>query len=219
MKTTLLTFTDPNYEPRRLTTLSFNKKMVDKVWNANPSDFDDNFKKQNEFILNQRRGYGYWLWKPYLILKYIENLCSEDEMLIYCDAGDWFSDKMLDLAKLETKDCLFIRGPFLNYKYTKKDCFVLMNCDEEKYWNSGQTYGALCFWRKTKTTIDFLKEWFDYCKNPNILTDAPNIHGENIPGFIDHRHDQSVLTNLTIQREMLRKDQTTDNPWNVIYND
>lgn len=216
MKTTLLTFTDPSYEPRRSTTLSFNEKMVDKTWNANPSDFDDNFKKENEFILSQRRGYGYWLWKPYLILKYMENLCQEDEMLIYCDAGDWFSEKMLNLAKLETKDCLFIRGPFLNHQYTKKDCFVLMGCDEEKYWNAGQTYAALCFFRKTKTTIDFLKEWVDYCKNPNILTDEPNIHGENMPGFIDHRHDQSVLTNLTIMRDMLRKNQASDNPWNVV---
>lgn len=216
MKTTLLTFADPNYEHRRSTTLSFNQKMVDKVWNANPTDLDNNFKKENQKILSQPRGYGYWLWKPYLILKYMENICEENEMLIYCDAGDWFSEKLLETAKSETRDCFFVWGAFLNYKYTKRDCFILMNCDEEKYWNSGMTYASICFWRKTNATINFLKEWFEYCRNPNILTDCPNVHGENIQGFIDHRHDQSVLSLLTLKHNMPRREQTSDNPWNVV---
>jgi hypothetical protein len=216
MKTTLLTFADPNYEHRRGTTLSFNGKMVDKIWSATPADLDYKFKEENNFILSQPRGYGYWLWKPYLILKYMENICEENEMLIYCDAGDWFSESLLNKVKAEIKDCFFIWGGFLNYKYTKKDCFVLTGCDEEKYWNSGMTYAAVCFWKKTETTMKFLNEWFNYCKNPNVITDCPNIHGNNIQGFIDHRHDQSVLSVLSIKHNMLRKEQISDNPWDII---
>jgi hypothetical protein len=92
-----------------------------------------------------------------------------------------------------------------------------MDCDNEKYHNSQMTYASICFWKKTDTTMSFLEEWLRYCKNPNVLTDIENIHGDNLPNFVDHRHDQSVLTNLTIKYDMPRREQKgyCDNPWNV----
>jgi hypothetical protein len=38
--------------------------------------------------------------------------------------------------------------------------------------------------------------------NPNIITDIENITGPNLHGFKDHRHDQSVLTNLAIKHNL-----------------
>jgi hypothetical protein len=38
-----------------------------KIYTMN--DIDDYFKAKNADILNQPRGSGYWIWKPYIILK------------------------------------------------------------------------------------------------------------------------------------------------------
>jgi hypothetical protein len=40
-------------------------------------------------------------------------------------------------------------------------------------------------------------------KNKKILDDTPNTLGfPNLPNFRDHRHDQSILTNLSIQKNI-----------------
>lgn len=39
-----------------------------------------------------------------------------------------------------------------------------------------------------------MSELLEWSQNENILTDTPNITGENYPTFKDHRHDQSVLS-------------------------
>ena len=38
----------------------------DEVFSYNYSDIDDEFKEKNKHILEQPRGAGFWLWKPYI---------------------------------------------------------------------------------------------------------------------------------------------------------
>jgi len=45
--------------------------MVDEYYNYGPNDIDNEFKKKNIEILSQKRGNGYWLWKPYFILVFL----------------------------------------------------------------------------------------------------------------------------------------------------
>jgi uncharacterized protein YndB with AHSA1/START domain len=50
---------------------------------------------------------------------------------------------------------------------------------------------------KTERSVAFIREWLYYCGQGQLLTDHPNIYGlPNLPGFIAHRHDQSILTIL-----------------------
>ena len=50
---------------------------------------DEAFQKKNYHILKQGRGAGYWLWKPYIIYKWLTDDSMEDDnsYLIYSDAG------------------------------------------------------------------------------------------------------------------------------------
>jgi len=83
---------------------------------------------------------------------------------------------------------------------TKRDCFYYMGCDEEKYWNSIQLEDGFLAFRKTQKNIDFLNEWLEYCRDERVVTDIPNQCGlENFDGFVDHRHDQSIVTNLQLK--------------------
>jgi len=43
------------------------------------------WNKHKDFILNNKRGYGYWIWKPYLIKKTIDKLNNGD-IILYMDA-------------------------------------------------------------------------------------------------------------------------------------
>jgi len=49
----------------------------------NDTDF---WNKHSDFILSNRRGFGYWIWKSYLIMKTMEKM-EENDVLLYLDAG------------------------------------------------------------------------------------------------------------------------------------
>ena len=78
-----------------------------------------------------------------------------------------------------------------------------MDCDKTNYWNADQVEAGIIAFKKTDENILFLQEWLEYAKNKYILTDHPNTSGKaNFDSFIDHRHDQSILTNLCIKYDV-----------------
>jgi hypothetical protein len=87
-----------------------------------------------------------------------------------------------------------------NREWTKRECFVLMRCDESRYWDHPQVQATYSVWQKSPHAEALLDEWLRWCTTPGVLSDdivLPQVR--NFPDFIDHRHDQSVLTNLVIQ--------------------
>jgi hypothetical protein len=167
------------------------------------NDIDSEFFDDNKQILEMKRGSGYWLWKPYFILKNLKEV-SEGDVVLYVDCGDEILKGFDKFLLNNIKDGFFVSmiHTYKNKIFTKKDCFSLMGCDEEKYWNSGQVEAGVVAFEKTEKTIRFVEKWLNYCKNINIISDIKNISGENFDGFVDHRHDQSVLTNLVIKEEI-----------------
>ena len=43
---------------------------VDRVYSFSPWNIDKEFYQQNKYMLQQYRGAGFWLWKPYLFKKF-----------------------------------------------------------------------------------------------------------------------------------------------------
>jgi hypothetical protein len=59
----------------------------DDLINTNEDNLNINFKIKHFKILNENtRGYGYWIWKPRIILDILTSL-NENDILLYCDAG------------------------------------------------------------------------------------------------------------------------------------
>lgn len=164
------------------------------------------FFKENKEILIQQKGIGYWLWKPYIILETLKGL-DDGDITIYSDCGIEIIDDLkplIDLCDNETDILLFTNSNYTNKIWTKRDCFVLMNCDEERYWNGIHCDAAFCLFKKSAKSIKFLEEWLFYGSNINIITDLPNICGaENFPKFIEHRRDQSILSLLAIKYNLV----------------
>jgi hypothetical protein len=167
----------------------------------------DNFWNQHStFILNNKRGYGYWLWKPYLILKTLE-MMNENDILLYCDSGcELDINQKENIKKMFeiTNDDLIV-GSFTEHNeisYCKKELFEYLNMDETFYDTIQHQATALCI-KKTQKTLDLITEWYTTCCQYNFIDDTKSkISNEH---FIDNRHDQSVFSLLTKKYNLFSK--------------
>jgi hypothetical protein len=172
-------------------------------------DFEEirgsSFYQENRAILECPTGMGFWLWKPYIILEALQRL-PDDTIVIYCDSGiEIISplDPLLDICRGEHPIVLFGNGDHRNSRWTKRDCFILMGCDTEYYWNAPHCDAAFGIFRKCPATLEFVRDWLEYCRDPRILTDEANTCGKrDLPDFTEHRRDQSVLS-LMVQKHRL----------------
>lgn len=174
--------------------------LFDKVISYNPKDVSNEFKNLNREILVHKRGNGYWLWKPYFIKKALEDLDWGD-FLFYCDSGSYFINPVTDLISLSLEkqlDIIPFELPYPESNWTKRDAFILMDCDREEYTLTKQRLASFVLIRKSPTSIAFTNDWLNFAQDKRILTDIENECGqENYPDFIDHRHDQSIFSLLT----------------------
>ncbi|MCP5530896.1 MAG: hypothetical protein H7A44_10695 [Opitutaceae bacterium] len=163
--------------------------------------------RSNRHVLRQKHGAGYWLWKPYLILEALRQIPAGD-FLLYADAGTLLVSSPLALvSSCQSQDgiLLFQVHGYLNDAYVKRDCFILMGCDTAPYWQAEQVNGAFLFLQHNDRTIAFVAEWAAWADSLGLITDEPNrLERPNLPGFIHHRHDQSILSLLAEKHGMKR---------------
>lgn len=198
-----ITYADKKYARAARLNIRTAKKFgkVNEAFLYSPKDLDVAFKNRHKDILMQKKGGGYWLWKPYFIKKTLEGM-REEEVLIYTDAAIMYTDKVCKLLyameESNTDRMFFLLGKeYIDAKYTKRDAFILMNSDEGRFYNSPQVNAAVIVFKRNKRNIDFCTKWLEYAFDSRILTDIPNVCGrENYPEFLMHRHDQSILSLL-----------------------
>jgi hypothetical protein len=156
-------------------------------------DIDPTFLEKNKKILNCKRGGGYWLWKPYIINTVLSKI-NTDDILFYLDSSYYFIRKFTDLYK-DKELVVFSNKPnegTNKFKYLCKMDVILkynmQDIDINECWA-----GAICL-KKTEFTSTFIKTWLDMCCIYEDITDEPS--KTHNPFFVDHRHDQSLLTIL-----------------------
>jgi hypothetical protein len=174
--------------------------LFDEIISYHPKDIDNDFRKKNRDILTQKRGGGFWLWKPYFIKKTLETLKNGD-FLFYCDSGSYFINSISEIILLsidKKQDVIPFELIHFEKEWTKRDAFVLMDCDTEKYFETKQRLASFVLIRKSETSMNFVNQWLDYAQDERILTDRENQCGfENYLEFKQHRHDQSIFSLLT----------------------
>lgn len=198
----------------------------DKVYSFSSEDIDEDFYFQHQKILDERRGSGLWLWKPYFINK-ILNMCEDGDIVFYCDSGAVFIrniEELINSMKIE-EDIWVSDNPLLECCFTKKRCFELMGCVGEKYEYSNQVQATYLMLRCSKQSKQFVREWLNYCCNIEILWSEFNIKlNQNEPlQFVSHREDQSVLSllskkyGLTIHRDPSQRGVVQTSFYNPLY--
>lgn len=198
-------------------------KVFDKIVSIEDNELksDDVFwNKHANFIENNKRGYGYWIWKPYIIMKTLEKM-NEDDILVYLDSGceivndEKSYNKMMNLIdKCDTYSLLYtLTGNKKEKWFDKMDLLNYMNANTDEIKNSIQHQATLIIIKKTKEMTEFTKEWYEIACNYHFIDDSPSRH-INDSEFIEHRHDQSIFSLLT-KSEKYKNITYTDN--NIIY--
>ena len=176
----------------------------DEVYSFGPKDIDRDFVQNNIKILQQQRGAGYWLWKPYFVCKTLEKM-QDGDLLVYSDSGSYYQSSpqpLIDLILKEEKGVLsFELKGLLEKEYTKRDAFVLMGLDDAKYSESSQREATFVWMIKNDFTMALAKEYLEYAQDERIITDLPS-ENPNHPEFKDHRHDQSIWSLLCKKYEI-----------------
>ena len=178
----------------------------------NPGGFDfstvhgiDSLSKEFRYahsrILRQTRGCGFWLWKPYIILKTLIENMSDNDLLMYQDAGAHLigdAGPLLKLAQKLDPGIVIFHTRFLENVFTKRDAYILMDMDDARVYESYQRLASFVILRKSCQSLQFVMEWLAYLSDPRIVTDIDNQMGKpNLRTFKENRHDQTVLSLLS----------------------
>lgn len=161
------------------------------------------FNCNHKFIINNKRGYGYWIWKPFIIFEHLKKI-PRGHILLYADAGFEISNrgydhfqKYLNLAneygilgfEIEHLNQKWVKGDLLNYFGLERDTHYLTYKQRE---------AGFVFLRSTCENISFASQWSEIvtARNYKLVDDSPS-NFDNPEGFIESRHDQSIFTLLT----------------------
>ena len=183
---------------------------------AKESNFFDNIFIYNEYNLPKdekfeallshklvpSRGFGYWCWKPFIILKTLENI-KDDDILVYADIGCHINKEgekrfyeYLDIV-IEHKALCF-KMQFLESCWTKSDLFNYFGkLNDKNITNSSQRMATICIFEKNDINLEFVNKWLQvYYDDFSLVDDTPS-KLPNFDWFIENRHDQSVFSILS----------------------
>lgn len=204
---------------------AFEFNIFDKILIYNDinlrEDNPDFWIKHKNFIMNNRRGYGYWLWKSYLVLKTLETM-DENDILIYCDAGCTLNKyginrlkEYFEIVKNSEYGILSFELIHLEKTWTKMDLFEYLELNNNNILNSNQLMATSFILRKCNNTINLVNEWYKVMtSNYNLIDDSPSLLNNDI-SFIEHRHDQSVFSLL---RKKYGTEIISDETWYPDFN-
>lgn len=178
--------------------------FTDDDLRTDPSYWD----KHASFTKKNRRGYGYFLWKPYLILKTLEKMKNGD-ILLYADGGCEVDvddqDRTVQLQHLfEVVKEDKIIGSQCNRERNMNKMDILVYFDvvnNETILNSHQRQATAVLLYKCDETMDLVKKWYEIGSIYNYIDDSPSVH-KNFDCFDEHRHDQSIFSLLTKTRDL-----------------
>lgn len=199
-KVVMLCYADKNFVQEQLRLINHTNRSAqfDNIYIMDRRSLEaTEFYKTHRYILDLERGGGYWLWKPYYILETLKAL-KDNDILLYMDSGDLFYGDIRKFLsdQLKDKDMLLMEGHDKNRLYTKRNAFCVMECDSPEFTETIQVEAGVMAIKNTVRSRKIIKEWLNWCEDPDVLTDEPSEN--NYPGFVDHRHDQSILTNLKV---------------------
>lgn len=199
MNKIFITYGNTNYQQskQRIIKEANSLDIFDKVIAYGPEDLSE--KIINDPLFKYGKGGGYWIWKSYIIKKTLQTM-NDGDILIYADAGcsllqsnqwdKYFSD-------LKKHSILVFKINCLNYQYIKSKVVNEFKRTNGKKWHySYQVAGGILFFRKDKFSTLFVDEWCNCCTEDFILDVPPQDIILEDKRFIEHRHDQAVLTAL-----------------------
>lgn len=166
--------------------------------------------KHGDFIQSNPRGYGYWIWKPYLIYERLQRI-NEGDFLVYCDAGCTINPgglkrfqeykNVLDASPL---GIIAFELTHLEKTYTKRKVYTYFGSTPEED-TRRQCMATVVLIKKTARSLDTVRQWYEIASHHELINDTLE---EEHPDFKDHRHDQSIWSMLVRENAVVLPDET-----------
>lgn len=190
---------------KHLINLAKHSNFFDTYRTFSKNDLDDKFQNTFKNILHRKRGGGYYIWKINIIQKCLEDLNNND-ILVYCDAGSSLNFKAknrfyeyIDLINdSEYGNLRFESRKIHTEKYwTSKEIFQYFKLDNNSaIGNSTQLLGGHLMFQNNNHTKEFFNIFINLLKtDPLLVTDF--YKKNQIEGFEENRHDQSIMSIIT----------------------
>lgn len=195
---------DSNYYAavERLTRQVTDLQLFDKVIGYT----DDHLKKSSfwqehrKFVKHNKRGYGYWLWKPYLILKTLRKM-NDGDVLLYADCGCEIAvskkHEIDDFLRNVSTELLYASYAGTELLWTKMDLVAYFQTKyrlSDEMLNSAQYQAGTIMCKKCPEIMQIIQEWYKIACDYHFLDDSPSKLKN--PLFREHRHDQSIFSLL-----------------------
>jgi hypothetical protein len=150
--------------------------------------------------MKNTRGYGYWIWKYFLISELFKKI-NDDEVILYVDAGCTINEngtkKLKDYYdKVVENGMLAFQMPHLIEKhYTKMDTYKKIIGRDMSHYETGQVHASTFFIKKNQKNMEFIENIKSICVQDNYhyVDDSKSIENNN-KSFIENRHDQSIFS-------------------------
>jgi len=173
-----------------------------------PEDLTEEFKATVGPTLQEPRGGGYWLWKPYIINDMLNQL-KEDDILVYADAGCDLNPagvpRLNEYVKMISKDsgkcvlAMSLEKEFPENNWTTSAIFDHFGIPPENARAiSAQVVTGASIYRKCKESMALVSAWLKTAmENPELFTDKFNEEAKvRRPAFTENRHNQSIFSVL-----------------------
>ena len=172
------------------------------IYNEYNLPYDEKFKTSFQHKLVPSRGFGYWCWKPFIILKTLESM-NDDDILFYTDVGCHLNKEAINRF-YEYLDIVIEKGAFCfeltfpEKMWTKSDLFNYFNVLNNKtITDSGQRPSGAFLFVKNELNIEIVNRWLQVYYDDFSLADDTPSKINNDATFIEHRHDQSIFSILS----------------------
>jgi hypothetical protein len=181
----------------------------DQAKEYGPQNFDEAFYETNKHILEapcRNGGRGYWLFKPYFCAQALK-LAKDGDFVIYSDSGIYFMKpidpliRIMDNSTGRNRDIFLFGNSHKHLHWCKMYAIVsMLNGQSKQIDNQEQAQASVIIFRAGAFTRQFVDEWLYWAQQPGMIDDSDTSRlAQNNTEFREHRHDQSLLTNLAIK--------------------
>ena len=170
-----------------------------------PSDLNHRFKKKCKNVLKQKRGGGYWIWKPAVVKTKLDEI-NDNEFLVYLDAGckinitENSTKRFYEYIDLLNKDVnntgiISFENGYKERNWCIQEIFDYFKVNiKSKIATSQQIVGNTLIIKKNEQSIKQVNEWYNMAiTKPLLFTDHYN--KTNQQSYLkDNRHDQAIFS-------------------------
>ncbi len=144
--------------------------------------------KHGDFVTQNPKGYGFWIWKPYLIQQTLRTL-EDGDILVYADCGcelnpqgmDRFQEYM-DVLEMSDLGIISFQMDHLDRDFTKK--IILDHFQNDG--STGQYVGGIQLIKKTPHSVKVIDKWVQMMYY-DWINDTPD-------SYASPRNDQSIYS-------------------------